>query len=164
MSDTQEKREQKPIESIAWRAAEYEFSPKRTEWFVAVLAVAGALAIFALWQRNFFFAVFVIVAAGTLVLFARRRPRILDFQIDEKAIRIGDTSFPLESFDGFAVHERPGKLDRLVLRRRSSANPFLNVPLDSSLAVRARNTLQKTLTEFEHRESLVDTFADLLGF
>lgn len=164
MADDQKKeaapQKQKPL---TWRAAEYEYAEKDLKWYALICGVALILLVLALWQRNFFFAIFVVLATVVVISLNRRRPRTIDFVIDEGGISAGTTKYQYEELEWFALRTRPGRLDMLTLRKKSTMMPFTHIPIDSGLAVKAREFVGEKLPEQEYEESLVDTLANLFG-
>jgi hypothetical protein len=161
----EEQRKGTPVQTkpLSWRAAEYEHTDKDTVWYIAVCGVAALLLIFAVWQRNFFFGIFIVLAAVIVIVLNRRRPRTVDFSIDDNGVAIGTVRYSYEGFEWFAVQVRPGRLDMLTFRRKSSVNPYVHIPVDSVHAAKAQEFLREKLTEGEYEESLIDALAHLVG-
>ena len=148
---------------IIWKAAEYEHQEKKLGWFVLIGAVALTLVVVALLGRNFFFAIFMVLA--TIMLFAsgKRHPPILEFRVNDEGVWIGKMFFEYNRFEEFSLRDRPGRLDEIVLKKKTVVNPHLHIPIDSALAVEVKRMLKEKLPEVEHRESLVDVFAEWFG-
>jgi hypothetical protein len=51
--------------TISWRAAEFHYIEKDYLWYTGIIAAGALLLVIALWQRNFFFAVFVAIATAS---------------------------------------------------------------------------------------------------
>jgi hypothetical protein len=159
-----EEEKKNALEPITWRAAEREFTEKSLGWYVVTGIVALALVIAALVLKNYLFALFLVLAAAVVYFLSRRHPRIVDFRIDEQGVMMGDTEWHYSEIEAFTIHQRFGKLDHIVLRRKISMNPFVHIPIDGRLAVQARAMLAERLPEFEFEETLLDMLADWLGF
>ncbi len=149
---------------ISWKAAEYEYREKGPGWFFVVGVVALVLFIIALIGKNFIFAVFVLFAGVMLVSFGKKRPPIVKFHINNEGVGIGNTFFEYRRLEEFAHRNRPGHLDEFILKKKTAMNPFVHIPIDSTLALEAKKMLKAKLPEVEHKESLVDVFAEWLGF
>jgi uncharacterized membrane protein len=149
---------------MTWRAAEYEHYDKSTAWYVVNGVVAAAIIGYALYQKNFFFAVFIVIAFIMLMFFSRRRPEVFDFRVDESGIGVGRSSYNYESIENFSMRSRLGRLDELILKRKVSMNPIVKIPIDSKLAGEVKEFLGGKLPEIEYEESLLDTFAEWFGF
>jgi hypothetical protein len=150
---------------ITWRAAEYEYVEKGAEWYWVVGTLGAILAMIALWQRNFFFFVFVVVAGTMLVVFGRRRPRVLDFTVGEKGVGVGSGSLlPYDQLEWFAVHEREGRMHEIVFKKKTTVNPIVRLPADVTTVRHAARVLEERLPREQYEASLLDTLSELLGF
>ena len=150
---------------ISWRAAEFHYIEKDYLWYVAVVSVGVLLLVFALVQKSFFYAVFVVIATTLVVEFGKRRPRVLDYEINEKGVLIdGKIMIPYKNIESFHVRKRLGFLDEIVFKRTSRVNPFIHIPIDEDMAVRARSFLSEYLTEDEHERTMVEIIEERIGF
>ncbi len=152
------------VREITWRAAEYEFVEKNVIWYLGVGLVGFILVLLAIWQRNFFFAVFIAIAAAVLVAMGRKRPSVVEFVVNEEGITVGKHFSPFEQFQGFSLRERPERLHELVLTKKAVVAPFVKIPVDAHAAVQVRELLVAKLPEVEYQESLLDVIAEWLGF
>jgi hypothetical protein len=151
-------------EIISWRAAEYEHTEKEAGWYWLVGAISFVLIVVAFWQKNFFFAVFIVIAVGMVMFFSRRKPEVVDFSITDTGINIGELSLYFENLDSFSIRSRPGHLDEIVLKKKTTVNPFVRIPIDSRMVEKAGEFLRNHLPEVEYKESLVDIFSEWFGF
>lgn len=151
-------------EIISWRAAEYQYSEKTLTWFIVAGIIALVIAILSFVGHNFFFAVFAILAGIVVIAFAGRRPDVLDFTVSDEGVSAeGKFSLPFDEIDYFSLHSRPGRLDELVLKKRSIVNPLVRIPLDARTGERVRAFLGKRIREEEFQESLIDLLSDRFG-
>lgn len=155
------KEEQK--NGISWRAAERSYIKKDASWYFIIVGPALLLVVISLWQQNFFFAVFIILATLVLISFGKRKPRVVDFRIDEHSVMIDHQIFDYENLDSFTVKERPGMLDEIVIKRKSAIAPLMHMPIDDNLAKKAEEVLERKLEKFEYEENFFDILTDWLG-
>lgn len=157
--------EEKNHKSVSWRAAEKDHREKSLGWYIGLGTVALILIIIALFGRNFFFGIFIIFAFFTVVAFSRSKPRVFDFKINERGLIINDrTNYAFESLDSFCLRVRSGELDELILKRKTTVNPFLKIQIDSKTSELVRPILKERLREFEYQDSIVDFASEWLGF
>jgi len=149
---------------ITWRAAEYEYVEKTVLWYIGVGAAAFVLALIGLWQRNFFFVVFIAVAATVIIALGRKRPQVVEFRVSGEGVTVGKQFLPYERLQNFSLRERPGRLDELVLMKKTMVVPFLKISVDGKVGAQVHDVLKEKLPEVEHQESLVDLVAEWLGF
>lgn len=150
---------------ISWRAAEYEHFEKGGGWYLMVGGAALILLLIALWQKNFFFGIFILIAGILVIVLANRKPGVLDFKLTEKGCEIGRGIFyEYGQLDNFSLHNRPGRLDEMVIKKKTTFNPFVKIPIDSQTAEKARIFLVQKLPEVEYKDSFLDVLTDFLGF
>jgi len=153
------------IETLAWRAAEYHFVEKDVFWHAAISLIALVMFVFALIQKNFFFAFFVILATAILFIFGRRRPPIADFEISEEGIAINNAiRYDYEQLESFTIVNRPGRLDEILIKKKTALNPFVSLPIDASTAARAEKILEKKMAKFEHEPTIMEAIITWIGF
>ncbi len=160
MADEIKKRPAKPV---SWRAAEYEMIPKNAVWYLIIGGIALALFVFALFQKNFFFAIFIFIAVAMVFLFARRRPNILDFEIEEAGVRAGSMQWTWNTFVDFSIHSRPGRLDEIIFRKSTSFNPYVRFPADAQTVEKARTFVSERLPEVPYDISTLEIITDWFG-
>ncbi len=157
--------ERRAPEEISWRAAEHDYYEKDLNWYLLVIAFSLLLVVIALWQKDFFFAVFIVLAAAMVIMLGRRKPEVMECRLTKDGCHLGERQFyPYDALENFSITERPNRLDEMVLKRKTSFNPYLRVLLDGQTAAQAREFLEGKLPEVEHEESFMDIFTRFLGF
>jgi hypothetical protein len=155
---------EKNMREISWRAAEHEHVPKTGNWYLLMGAVALGLIIFSLWQKNFFFAVFIILASVMIFTMSRRKPQVFEFRLNEHGIAIGNRiAYDYDRLQDFSIRNRPGRLDELIIRRKTAMNPEVRMLVDAKTMVKIQEFLKDRLPEVKHEESLIDLFREVLG-
>jgi len=157
-----DQKNRKPFEELTWTAAEFEHTAKDSTWYLTIGGLGFVFVLLSLWQKDYFFIFFLVIAFGFLIWNARQHPRVLEFTITAEGVQIDTKLFRYEQFEQFSVRSRPGHLDELVFRKRVAVNPFLHIPIDAALAKKAATTLRAMLPEGEFEESLLDTLTDWL--
>ena len=103
------------IREIVWQIPEYEYMPKNSSWHWLSLMIVIILLAFAFWQKNFLFAVFIIISFLAVNYLANRFPTIWQIKINNKGISIGlpnkpesDKFYPLGDIESFDIHSDVG--------------------------------------------------------
>lgn len=156
MNDTQQT-------TVSWRAAEFEYVERSRGWYVLLGIVAAIFIAASLWQGNVFFALFIALAGVVLVTVSRRKPPVVEFCVDGEGVSIGTRRLQYDDLEGFSFHDRPGRLDQIILKRKSGAVPLVRIPVDSKTAERVQSVLAVYLPPFEHEETITDSITDLFG-
>ncbi len=149
---------------ITWRAPEHEHIEREPRWFFGLGLVALLLVIFAIWQKSFFFAFFIVLSTILMMFFARNKPEHVNFKIDEKGLTIGNRFYGFRDFEEFAYRDFPGRRDELVFKRKIFFNPIIKIPIDERIAGGVLEMLRGKVKEVEHEETLMELFSDWLGF
>lgn len=157
--------ENSKIEPLSWRAAEYQFTKKGPLWYLTIGLIGLILLIIALKQKNFFFGLFILIAGTVIFYLGRRRPKVINFTIDDEGVKIGKyTVFRYDQLEKFSFRQNPNQLDEIILKRKTIFNPYLILPIDSTNLEKAKNILKEKLEEFEYEPSFLDIFTNWLGF
>jgi hypothetical protein len=152
---------------IQWSAPEYHHYRKDVGWYWLVLIITAVIAAFALWQKNFLFAVFIAIAAVLVLSWGRRAPKTIDFTLSEKGLDIGGRKFyRYETLLGFAIIPVPDdpELNELALQTKGRLNTWLKIIIADQRSEEIKELLSKFLPELEYEESLADHIARILRF
>jgi hypothetical protein len=97
------------VEPIAWTASEFIAHNKGFSWYLvlAVVAAGVAAAIFFLTKDKITSGMVVIVAILFGIMGARK-PRELQYQIDEQGIKVGDKFYDYDDFKSFSIIQEEG--------------------------------------------------------
>src|SRR5688572_14165602 len=81
-------------DAITWTASEFVAHDKSAGWYLTLAAAAAAIsAVVFLISRDAVSVGVVIVAAIFLGIYAARKPRQLEYRLDQKGITIGSKSY-----------------------------------------------------------------------
>lgn len=155
--------ETKPTRPVSWRAAEYEMIPKTAFWYLIIGVIALAFFVIALFQKNFFFAIFIFIAAAMVFVFSKRRPNVIDFELSETGVRAGVMRWEWNVFTDFSIHSRPGRLDEVILRKATSFNPYVRFPADAQTASKARAFINERIPEVPYEATTLEVVTDWFG-
>lgn len=144
---------------ISWMAPEFHYHEKDEAWPVFAALLGAVFAGYALWQHNFLFFVFIIIATGLVIVWGGRRPRHFEFELNEAGIVIDGTMRRYREFRSFALSE-----DSLHLIPKSSVRPRLEVIVPASREREIREYLLDFLHETEYTESFVEALGHWLRF
>lgn len=156
---------EKSQKEIVWTAPEFHYHHKSASWYWKLIGAAIVLAFISIWMKNFLFAVFIVIAAGTAMVWARRYPKHLDFKIDLKGVHIEKMkSYSYEELAGFAVKSGFGQLGELILQKKSKLDPYVKINIHNEDADEIKGFLKNRLEEIEYTDSLSDAISDMLKF
>ena len=159
------KKESQPLPAIIkWTAMEYEFIPKSNNWFWSVGIVFMGIALAAILLGNILFAIVVLIAGFTIILYGAKKPRMVEFSVSPKGVQIDNRLFPFENLGSFWIHYEPPLKKSVSVEPKKFFMPTISIPLDDIDPNLIRNYFLKFLKEERREESLITTIIRLLGF
>jgi hypothetical protein len=95
----------RPVEdSFKWTASEFVEHSKNTGWYMGLGAGALLIAVIIfLVTRDKISTAVVIVAAVVLAIAAARKPRVLEYQVDDEGLSVGPKLYSYEQFKSFSI-------------------------------------------------------------
>ncbi|MCL5004478.1 MAG: hypothetical protein M1170_00845 [Patescibacteria group bacterium] len=161
---------------ISWQIPEYEYRPKDVSWFWVSLIVAIILFAFSIWQENFLFAVFVVIAFFIINHLSNRFPPIWEIKINEKGIFIGLPNsekrkfYPMENLESFDIHSEiyengeEAEYKKLVLKLKAKISPFLKINIYPKDEPAIKGFIAEFAPQEELPKSLTDSLSELIRF
>jgi len=151
-------------EKIKWEGYEYKEKDRSVDWYWAVGVIAITLAITAIVYNNVLFAVFIMLAAFTLLMYARRKPKKVHFEISKRGIVVNDILYPFSTLESFWIHDNSHK-PSIIFQSQKLLMPHIIIPLSEDMDIESlHDFLLEFLDEEEHRESVSEMIMDYLGF
>lgn len=114
---------------IRWRAYEHEHVERGADWFWALGIFAAATALISILLGNFFFGILILLAAGTLGLLAKSPPPLVEFELSDRGIRVGETMHRYEEIISFWVEDHDADPPILLVDTIKWLSPNLVIPL-----------------------------------
>lgn len=104
---------------LKWEASEYIQHEKDIGWFIILIAIAATLFGLALLFRQWTFAPLVIAMTVSIIVYARRPPRILRYELSADHFSIEDRTYPYHDFKAFSLtKDGPLHMITLIPRKR----------------------------------------------
>lgn len=151
-----------------WSAPEFEYHHKEHSWYWLVVIISGLLILIALVQKNFLFAIFVLIASIVFFKLGHQFPRNLDIRINDQGVAIGENDFhPFDSLSGFATKQLdnfPDGLSQIIFQKKHRLSTHIKILAPTEKIEDIRILLNKHLPEIEYEESLTDHISRLLKF
>ncbi len=151
---------------IQWEAPEFEHREKTVTWYWASIIIAVLMLAAAVWQRNFLFAVLIVIGEILILVWSGKEPRTVPFHLSEKGLVIGDkTHYALTDFHAFSIE--PGEhlqwpVISFVLKRKFRPPVHVRAPQGRVADIRAHLAL--SIPEQPWEENLIDTLEKFFGF
>ncbi|MDP2741605.1 MAG: hypothetical protein Q8O66_02900 [bacterium] len=152
--------------TIEWQAHEFNYREKSVSWYWLSIIASVAILSVAVWQKNFLFAIFVVIAEILVLVWAQKKPRIVDFRIDEKGLTVdGKKFYPYSSIGAFGIKEDVGEgWSELAFRFSHGLRPLLKIRIPSERVAETERVLKTIVEKTEFEDSLLDSIEKLTGF
>lgn len=151
-------------ESLSWQALEYEHKPKTADWFWILGTVALLGSLLAFYFSNFFFAVFILIAAFAVALHANIPPTLHTYNIREDGLVRDNLLFPFRNIKGFSIIKN-SLGNTLLLDINRVTFPILSIPLGNVDKDWVRQVFRaKKIYDTELEIPLAERLMDVFGF
>lgn len=154
----------KPFNGVQWTASEFIAHQKNTGWYglLFLAAIAGSAAMYLL-TRDVISTVMVVIVAVILGIFAARKPRTLDYQVDENGIHIGPKSYPYADFKSYAIIDE-GAFNSITFIPMKRFMPAISVYYEPADEDQIINVLGNYLPVEERQKDAIDKFMHKIRF
>lgn len=149
---------------IAWTASEFVAHEKPFMWYIAfmfiALLIAGATFLI---THEIITVVAVVGALGAFGAMATRRPRVLDYGLNDTGVRIGPKLYPYVSFRSFSLYD-DGALHAVDLLPMERFKPPVTVYFPPEQEQQVLSKLGDNLPYENRNPDLVDRLMHRLHF
>lgn len=151
---------------IIWEAPEYDHHEKGIGWYWTSIIVAVLFLAIAVWQKNYLFAFFIILAEILIILWANKPPISREFTINEKGVGIkGHKFYHYSGIQSFHALEREaGDHDELVFHLHGKVHPTLVIKVPKHHSPHVQKALSNHLPHIHKEESFADVLSRFLRF
>lgn len=152
-----------PAHTLRWSAYEHAHVERSADWFWAlgIVAVCGALV--SILFHDTLFALLILVAATTLALLARTPPLLVEFELSERGIKVGDTMHRYEEVISFWVEDHGVERPLLLVDTTKFMAPNLIIPIEHIDPHIVREYLRKRTDEVPMREPVAHKILEFFG-
>ncbi len=148
---------------IRWEAREYYHREKGADWFWAVGIISVSAAATAVILGNVLLGVLIILAAFSLLIYAAKKPSVMEVEINEAGVRVGKIFYPYENLESFWVEETHA-YPKILLRSKKLFVGHIVIATEEESPEEIRNFLREHLPEQEQSEPLIQMTMEYLGF
>ncbi|MFA6227407.1 MAG: hypothetical protein WC631_02945 [Candidatus Paceibacterota bacterium] len=149
---------------IIWHALEYKRKEKTADWYWAVGIISVCIAGIAIFLHDTLFAVFIILAVITLIMFSRREPKVMEVELNDRGLKVDKEHYHYISLESFWVDNTDEKEPKIILRSKKTISPLIVIPIEEYNHEDVRNFLLEKLSEKEMHEPLSQKVMEKLGF
>ncbi len=150
---------------ITWEAPEYEYREKTVSWYWISIIVAAVIIAFSVWQKNFLFGLFVVVAEMLFIVWGNRPPRTLRFAITESELMVeGGKTYLFKDLESMGVDPLDDEWTELVFFSRAKFKTPLKILFPQARLAELREHTKTVLKEVPYEPTLIDSIEKLIHF
>ncbi len=150
---------------IKWEAPEFEERPKGVSWYWLSIIIAAIVLGASIWQKNFLFGFFVVVAEMLVITWGNKEPGMVTFLLDDKGISIGKyKKYSYTELENFSIEESDGEWKNIFLHFKSRFKPSLKIKAPANKIEEIKADLSSIVPEADHEPSLMDSMEEFIGF
>ncbi len=151
--------------SIEWQAPEFEYREKEVSWYWISIILACVIVAFAVWERNFLFGFFVVIAEMLFVSWGDRSPREIGFSLTEKELAIdGKKFYPLGQLEAWSADHLDDEWAELIFTFKAKLKTPVKILMPAHLVEEAKKNLKPILKETDYQPTLIDALEKLIRF
>lgn len=152
-----------PTPTLRWSAYEHEHVPRGSDWFWALGIVAVSAALVAILFHDILFAIIILVGAGILAMLANIPPDLVEFEISDRGIRVGDTMHRFEEVISFWVEDHGVESPLLLIDTTKFMAPNLIIPIEHIDHRAVRAFLRERVEEVPMKEPFAHKILEFFG-
>ena len=147
-----------------WEAPEHHHREKTSDWYwiLGIIALAGAIV--SIIFNNILFSIVILLGAFTMVLASYRTPRILEYEISVRGIRIRKDFHPYSTLDSFCLDESNPIGPQLIVKSKKLLMPLLILPIPEEYLHHIETIVASRLREEHMEEPFSHHLMEYLGF
>lgn len=163
-SSTAEPDSQTESAEITWTASEFIAYQKNFGWYALMLiAVIGMAGVAFLLLDDYISSISILFIGILFIIFASRKPRVLNYRLDSSGISIGDKMHPFSQFKSFSIIDEGSlrSISLLPLQRFMPAISMYFEPQDESKIIEA---LANYLPHEDRKQDPIDKLMHKIRF
>ncbi len=147
-----------------WEALEHSHTEKTQDWFWVLGILALALIIVFILFDNILLAIVIGLGALFIGLLANKPPRMIQFAVTTRGIRVDDTLYPYATLEAYHIDEEDPRGPILFIRSDRLFMPLIVMPLPEEYTDKIDDLLCTRLHEERLEEPLAHKLLDFFGF
>ncbi len=155
----------KANKEVTWTASEFVEHEKSGGWYgllaLGALGVAGVTYLFS--HGDIISTVVVLIVFAAFGIFASRKPRELEYSVDDSGLKIGEKFYPYSSFRSFSLVQEEA-VQSIWLMPLKRFMPIISIYFDPDDGKKIMDVLGQALPVENHTPDLVDKLMHRIRF
>jgi len=150
---------------FSWEISSHDERERTTPFYIVAFCIMIALLVFALWQKNFLFGVFVILAMGTFLFLSMQPSDIHSFSLTNTELIIGhkETQYTYNQFDHFDIVEFSPDDCEIYFVFKDKLKPLLHIRMYRVDIPGISQFLSTKITRATIDPPFIDIFSKIIG-
>ncbi len=152
------------VHSVYWEAPEHNHIEKTNDWYwiLGIIAIAGSVAMIIF--NNVLFAIVIILGALTMIITGQRKPRVIEFEVSNRGIRIENDLYPFSTLESFYLDEENIPGPQLIVKSKKLFVPLLILPIPEEYMLEIEDIIAPRLHEEHLEEPFSHRLLEYFGF
>jgi hypothetical protein len=151
--------------AITWEAPEFEYREKEVSWYWISIIAAALIIAFSVWQKDFLFGFFIVVAEMLFIVWGNKVPAVVAFTLTDTEIDIGGyKAYAMKEFESWSAESDGVEWADVMFYFRSRIHPPLTLLVPEEKMAEIRTNMKTVIKEIEHQPTLIDSIEKFLRF
>lgn len=151
------------IKTVRWTSPEHPHKENSVDWYWTIGIITIIIFIFAIWTKNYVFAIFIFVSGASLELISIRHPQEVEFIIENRGFTIGKDFYEWSRVKCFDIKKGDSE-SRLLIELNKYFLPVYTVHIQNELIEPIKEAFTQVIPRQELEESRSVLFMEKLGF
>jgi hypothetical protein len=148
---------------MSWNAPEFTFTNKPSGWYLLLGLFFLALIGLAIYTEQYFTIALLVLMNIALVIYARRKPRTLNYTLTTHGVHVGDKAYAFDSFSSFyEISDYGQRVIELVPARQFGT--LVSLPVEDDQENTVEELLGNVLPKVPARNDMIDRLLRTLRF
>lgn len=150
--------------SVCWEAPEHHHIEKTSDWYwiLGIIAVAGSVASIIL--GNVLFGMVILLGAFVMMLYAQHEPRMREYEVSNRGIRIENILYPYSTLESFYLDEQNPMGPQLIVKPRKLFAQLIIIAIPEEYMEEIEHIIAPRLAEEHLEEPLGHKLLEFLKF
>jgi hypothetical protein len=149
---------------LVWQASEYIHHEKDFSWY-AIFGVSSVVVMLLMYliTRDIWSLLVIGLMVITVIVYANRPPRVLQYGVSDEGIQIGERNYGYETFKSFSIVQE-GAIESIILNPLQRFMPPITVYFEPEQGQKIVDILSHYLPLREFEPDIIDRFASRIRF
>ncbi len=152
-------------EQIVWEIKPHDHIERSDKFYFIIFSAIVVLLLFSIWQNNFLFGIFVIMAGGTIIFLSSQKPQDYKFKLTQDALMVGegDEIYYYSGLSHFDIYRYSPEHQELFIVFKKRIRPNLSIRIHPRDVEKIKDFLSDKIPQKKVEPSIFDIFSKIIG-